>query len=66
MQGQVNLAAGIMHLTPMRWLERPSGYVMVGMEGASHDGGLSFHGRVVADIPGCSGFVLSRQPSAGQ
>jgi hypothetical protein len=59
MRGKVDLAGGVMRLAPVRWITRPDdSWVMVGLEGESHDGGLTFRGRVLS--PYCTGFSLTR------
>ena len=58
MAGHVDLSRGTMTLWPIEWLQRPEPYVMVGLEGASSDGGKSFYGRVVGD--GCHSFSMLR------
>ena len=58
MAGHVDLSRGTMTLRPIEWLQGPEPYVMVGLEGASSDGGKSFYGRVVGD--GCDSFSMLR------
>jgi len=58
MVGHVDLSHGTMKLRPIEWIQRPEPYVMVGLEGASSDGGKSFYGRVVGE--GCDSFSMIR------
>lgn len=58
MQGQVDLSGGAMHLKAVQWMKQPEGYVMVDLDGVSHDGGLSFQGKVIG--PNCSSFSVAR------
>ena len=58
MVGHVDLSRGTMMLRPSEWIQRPEPYVMVGLEGASSDGGKTFYGRVVG--AGCDSFSMIR------
>jgi clan AA aspartic protease (TIGR02281 family) len=58
MVGHVDLSRGKMTLRPIEWIHRPEPYVMVGLDGASSDGGKSFYGRVVGE--GCDSFSMIR------
>jgi clan AA aspartic protease (TIGR02281 family) len=58
MVGHVDLSRGTMTLRPIEWIQRPGPYVMVGLEGASRDGGKTFYGRVVGE--GCDSFSMIR------
>jgi clan AA aspartic protease (TIGR02281 family) len=58
MVGHVDLSRGTMTLRPTEWIQRAEPYVMVGLEGASSDGGKSFYGRVVGG--GCDSFSMMR------
>jgi clan AA aspartic protease (TIGR02281 family) len=58
MAGHVDLSRGTMTLRPIEWIQRPEPYVMVGLEGASSDGGRTFYGHVVGE--GCDSFSMLR------
>jgi clan AA aspartic protease (TIGR02281 family) len=58
MAGHVDWSRGTMTLRPIEWIQRPEPYVMVGLEGASSDGGKTFYGRVVGE--GCASFSMIR------
>jgi clan AA aspartic protease (TIGR02281 family) len=58
MVGHVDLSRGTMTLRPIEWIQRPEPYVMVGLEGASSDGGKTFYGRVLGE--GCDSFSMIR------
>jgi hypothetical protein len=58
MAGHVDLSRGTMTLRPIEWIQRPEPYVMVGLEGASSDGGKTFYGRVLGE--GCDSFSMIR------
>ncbi len=49
-------ASGEVSLVPSRWLDRPPGYVMVGMRGTVS--GDVFRGRITE--PSCAGFEVRR------
>jgi hypothetical protein len=59
MAGQVDLESGMLSLYPVRWIDRPPGYVMVGLVGTSTDHGYDFEGTVTG-VPGCGSFSVSR------
>jgi clan AA aspartic protease (TIGR02281 family) len=44
-------------LTPVRWIAQPPGYIMVGLEGVSSDGGATLEGQVVGGL-GCTTFSV--------
>jgi clan AA aspartic protease (TIGR02281 family) len=58
MVGHVDLSRGTMTLRPIEWIQKPEPYVMVGLEGASGDGGKTFYGRVLG--AGCDSFSMIR------
>jgi len=49
-----------LNLQPVNWIKQPPGYEMVGLSGASTDQGRSFQGTIVAPLPGCSTFSVTR------
>lgn len=59
LRGTVGLNGGELSLRPVSWLSRPFGYVMVGLQGASNDGGDTFEGSVLSGV-GCTDFSVHR------
>lgn len=59
MQGQINLETGTLNLQPLRWVDQPPGYTMVGLIGSSADGGSDFDGTVTGGTA-CSSFSIHR------
>jgi hypothetical protein len=45
---------------PLRWLDQPDGYIMVGMSGIVRDTDGSFAGEIQSD--GCGNFALTKLP----
>lgn len=61
MRGRVDAAdPDRLHLVAGRWLQRPEGYVTVDLDGRFNSESGEYRGRVGG--PGCSGFVLRRDP----
>lgn len=58
-EGQLDLAQGLISLSPVRWLSRPLGYTMIGFVGTSSDGGRTFSGRVTSG-QFCTTFLIRR------
>jgi hypothetical protein len=59
MSGYVDLENGFLSLYPVRWLDRPPGYMMVGLRGTSSNHGYNFEGEVTGG-PGCGYFSVNR------
>jgi hypothetical protein len=60
MRGRIDLSGGTIRLKPAAWIDRPGPlWSMVGLDGASDDGGLSFSGNVTR-APGCREFFVAR------
>lgn len=59
MQGRLSLRRGVMKLSPVSWVSRPPGWLMVGLNGTSDDGGQSFHGEIVGGFL-CTTFSVAR------
>ena len=56
-------------LDAARWITRPEGYVMVGLDGVVADAGVSLSGTVIAPPPienGCAGFEVERVRSEAE
>ncbi|MBR2814475.1 MAG: hypothetical protein IKE60_07470 [Reyranella sp.] len=61
MRGRVDAAdPDRLHLVAGQWLQRPAGYVTVDLDGRFNSESGEYRGRVGG--PGCSGFVLRRDP----
>jgi hypothetical protein len=60
MEGRFDAASGRAELRPLRWVLRPPGYLMVGLEGVLSVEGARLEGRVAG--PGCTSFRLERAP----
>ena len=58
-QGNIDLAGGVLLVSPVQWVSQPAGGRWLGLAGRSDDGGRTFSGRVV-DAEGCSVFTLKR------
>jgi hypothetical protein len=58
-QGNIDLAGGVLQVSPVQWVSQPAGGRWLGLAGRSDDGGRTFSGRVV-DADGCSVFTLRR------
>jgi hypothetical protein len=60
MRGHIDLSGGTIRLRPVAWIDRPGPlWSMVGLDGVSDDGGLSFSGNVTR-APGCREFFVTR------
>jgi gag-polyprotein putative aspartyl protease len=59
LHGAVALNGGTLSLSPVSWLSQPPGYEMVGLSGASTDGGATFEGSVLSGS-GCTSFSVHR------
>jgi len=59
LRGTVELNGGTLSLSPVSWLSRPPGFVMVGLSGESTDGGATFEGSVLSGF-GCTSFSVRR------
>jgi len=62
-QGNIDLASGVLQVSPVQWVSQPAGGRWLGLAGRSDDGGRTFSGRVV-DAEGCSVFTLKRSGGA--
>ncbi len=60
MVGKVDAADARLALRPTAWLVRPFGFVWVGLQGSLTPAGL-LQGQISG--PGCSDFMLTRQPA---
>ena len=58
-QGNIDLAGGVLQVSPVQWVSQPAGGRWLGLAGRSDDGGRTFSGRVV-EADGCSVFTLRR------
>ncbi len=58
MQGKFNRDSGLLQLGGVSWINRPTGYDMIPLNGIISESGRSFTGRV--DFPGCEQFTLRR------
>lgn len=58
MSGELD-CEGKLSLEPERWVQRPDGYVAVGLAGELEEDGELLRGRVVG--AGCSGFEVQRE-----
>jgi DNA-binding transcriptional MerR regulator len=58
MQGGLDLAGGSLNLSPVSWLVKPAGFVMIGLVGSSADGGRTYSGKISG--PGCTTFSVQR------
>jgi predicted aspartyl protease len=59
LHGDLDGNAGRLLLTPVRWNVQPPGYLMIGLAGASRDGGNTFEGHIVGGV-GCTSFSIHR------
>ena len=50
----------VLDLQPVSWIKQPPEYLMVGLQGASYDQGRTFQGTIVAPVPGCTMFSVTR------
>lgn len=66
MDGRLDAATGRLSFRPLRWVVRPAGYVMVGLEGSLSPDTARLEGQVAG--PGCTAFRVEREPgpAAGQ
>lgn len=60
MEGRFEPATGQMMLRPVRWVLRPGGYLMVGLDGLVSVEGERMEGAVRG--PGCTAFRIERAP----
>ena len=60
LSGTLDPAGGDLVLEPRAWVNQPPGYSMVGLTGQSTDGGETFSGEIVAPVPGCTTFTVTR------
>ena len=60
--GTYNLALRILDLYPSKWLERPEGYDLVGVQGVLDEDGQSLKGAL--DGAGCGAIILRRAGTA--
>ena len=58
MQGGHDPATGRVRLEPLRWILRPEGYLMVGLDGALSADRRAIEGTVAG--PGCTAFRVER------
>ena len=58
--GTLDPAGSLLALQPQAWTRQPEGYAMVGLSGQSSDGGETFTGEVLAAMPGCTSFSVTR------
>jgi hypothetical protein len=58
MRGSYDAKAGHLKLDGVRWIDAPSGYVMVGLEGWLRGSGIYISGDVAG--PGCAHFDITR------
>ncbi len=63
MLGDFDPASARLELRPWRWLHRPPGWVMVGIDGQIGADGLGLTGTVRG--PGCTVFALTRREAPG-
>lgn len=61
MAGRYDPQDGHMVLTSKEWIDAPSGYVMVDLEGFTRGSGLYISGSVRG--PGCGPFAIMREPN---
>jgi hypothetical protein len=63
LKGRFDVAEGIITMSPTTWITRPLGYMALGLNGASSDGGKTFEGQltgVAGLLGGCSTFEMER------
>jgi hypothetical protein len=51
---------GVIEMEPVSWITRPSGFIAVGLRGASTDGGDTFEGQLTGPAFLCSTFVITK------
>jgi hypothetical protein len=63
LKGRFDATQGVITMSPMAWITRPLGYMAVGLNGASTDGGKTYEGQltgVTGLLAGCSTFEMER------
>jgi hypothetical protein len=56
-EGTLDPVQGTLVLQPVRWLQRPAGWIAVCLHGSSAEGGRTFSGQMMNKA--CAGFRIS-------